>query len=254
MKPTLRSDPRGPLRIWSLPDPNRAYSIGADVGGGKSSSDFCAASVVARDNGEQCATFQAHMDAMDFAEVIFLLGVFFGGREPMAFLVLEINAHGLAVLEKLKMLGYSNIYMRRTWDAIEKQFQLVLGWQTSVKSRPILINRGRTALADPSVTIRDPELFKEMSTFVFTDSGREDHLEGSNDDILFSWMLSHEGRAVQIENNPSEVVTSPGLIALDERSQRAWDRVHADQDAAMIGGVAPRSVYTGAEDDGWYVE
>jgi hypothetical protein len=240
-----------------MPDPERAYSLGADTGGGKSSSDFCAAVVTARDTGEQCATFQAHIEAPDFADVLYNLGTFYGGRETQAFLVLEVNAHGLAVLEKLKLLGYYNLYMRQAWDAVERKMALLLGWQTNVRSRPILVNRGRIAFADPTVAIYDDELLKEASTFVFTDAGREDHLEGAHDDILFGWMLSHEGRNLQIENNPKEKVSPQGSkFTEDETSKWVWNRVREDQERQVAIQGGSRGVYEPEEDDdgGWHVE
>ncbi len=218
--------------------------MGADTGGGKSSSDFCAASVIAADNGEQCASFHARVDALDFADVLFSIARFFRGQDHFAFTIPEINAHGLAVLEKLRYLGHSNLYTRQNWDAVEQVYKAQLGWVTSVKTRPILVNRARNALADQKIAIRDPELIKEMSTFVFNDVGKEEHMEGCHDDLLFSWMLAHEGRATMLDRGGA--IAPPDSPITVNPDQWVWDRAKEDLEGA-------RMVNTG-EDDYWGVE
>lgn len=215
---------RGPLRIWQMPDPARVYALGADPGGGKSARDYSAASVIAVDDGSQCATYHGRLEPLDFAEVIYLLARFYGGIQAIAYTCIEINQHGLAVLEKVRTLGHPNLYTRQTWDQIEKVMQPQLGWMTSVKTRPMLVNRARAALADPSVKIFDPELIAEMSTFVFTETGREDHLDGCHDDLLFAWMLALEASQHLKEVRPE------AIQIMAERSnpdQWVWDALQA---------------------------
>ena len=238
---TLRPEGRGPLRIWHSPEPERSYVLGADTGGGKSSNDFCAATVIDANNGGQCAVFHARVDALDFAEVVYALSKFYGGRDTFAFTVLETNAHGLAVLEKVRNLGHSSLYTRQAWDAIEQTFKAQIGWVTSMKTRPMLINRARAALADTSYEINDIELVKEMSTFVFTDTGKEEHMEGCHDDLLFSWMLALEGRFTVLDRG---VIVQQPEGQKPNPDQWVWDRAKADLEGAR------RMVYTG-EDDQW---
>ena len=53
----------GPVRIWSLPDPNERYVIGADVAEGLEHGDYSDASVLAVGSGELVAKFHARIEA-----------------------------------------------------------------------------------------------------------------------------------------------------------------------------------------------
>lgn len=237
---TLREDRRGPLRIWRKPEAGRVYVIGADSSSGVKSGDPAAASVIALDNGEQVATVQVHIDPHDFAGILFALGEYYGGPDGQAYLVLEINSHGLAVLEVLRQSGYWNFYTRTTWDNVEQKWQPVLGFHTQVKTRPMLINRARIALSDKDIIIRDPVLIDEASTFILNDAGKEEAMAGKHDDVLMSWMLAHEGRSRLFETKgitPSPKKNEPinGTAWVFERQKEIIEEKAAEAELRYVG-------------------
>lgn len=198
--------------------------MGADTGGGKASLDWCAATVLAVDNGEQMASWRAHVEARDFAQSLMMLGTFYGGRRGQAFLCCEANNHGLATLEVLRLLGYWNLYTKQDWDSIERKFLPKIGFNTNVKSRPMLISRMRGVLSDPSIAIRDEVVLEEATTFVFDENGKEDHVDGANDDALFAYMLATEARTMAIETNPIEEVKP----VEENRDAWVWEKARKD--------------------------
>lgn len=171
--------------------------VGADPASGKSKKhDWAAAVVVDVATGEDVATWRGHVEPRELAEVASLLGEYYAGSTGQALVVPEANNHGIAFLDELRRLGYQSIYSRRVWDRVENDYISQLGFTTSMRTRPILINRGRAALADGEVRINNPVILQEMMTFVRDDNGKEDHQPGCNDDTLFAWCLAQEGRAV----------------------------------------------------------
>lgn len=217
----FRPEKRGPLTVWRQPDPSRSYVIGADTGGGKAADDWCSYTVLEADTRNQCASFRRHMEADDFAHEVVKAARYWRGADGSAFVVPEANNHGLVVVVALREAAVERIYTRSTWDAVEKKFVPQLGFATSAKTRPLLIGRAREALKTQAVDVRDPQLFEEMSTFVIGDAGREDHLDGCNDDVLFGWMLALVGcAAVQLgeqERPAAPVARGPDAWL--------WDRV-----------------------------
>ncbi len=190
----LTPDGRGPFCMWRAPEAHDSYVMGADTGGGKASHDWSSVVVWRLWEPHVVARYRAKIDAFDFAEVLMCLGEFYGGRDGLAFLVPEINNHGMATLAKLKELGYYNIYSRVTWDRVDSEWKPIVGWTTSKKSRPVLIDHMRVAMMDKKCIIPDPVIIDEASTFIIDDNGKEDHQPGSHDDTLFAAMLGLEGR------------------------------------------------------------
>jgi hypothetical protein len=186
----------GPLRIWKMPEPGQLYVIGVDPASGKTELDWAAAVVVECSQGSTVATWRGHIEPSPFAEIVFTLGSFYGRymNPSQAFLCPETNNHGIAFLDAIRAIGYINIYTRQTWDRIGNTFTPTVGFCTSMKTKPMLIKRGREALSNPKCRIRDKIILQEASTFITNDAGREEAMEGSHDDTLFAWMLAQEGR------------------------------------------------------------
>src|SRR5690606_40821013 len=84
------------------------------------------------------------------------------------------NNHGIALIDELRALGYWNLYTRQQWDRISKEFIPSLGFLTSIKTKPILLNRGKRALADRNCIIRSRVILEEASTYIINDAGREE--------------------------------------------------------------------------------
>ncbi len=228
----LRVDPRGPLRIWQKPVPGSEYVLGADTGGGRSAHDWCAAVVLHAPTRSIAAVFRAHLETDEFADAIWTLARYYGTAEAPAFTVPEANNHGLAVINRLREIGHSRLYMRQVWDSTRQRMLTNLGFTTSVKTRPMLIALARRALGDPAVAISCPLLLTEMTTFVIDENGREDHLDGTNDDVLFAWMLALEG--AEFFRREAEAGGTQDLAG--SRDSWVWDKMR--EESARRASVA----------------
>ena len=243
----LRPDLRGTLRIWRPPDPQRFYVIGADPGYAEGHEDdgidYCAAVVIACDSGEQVATFHAKMEAPDFAHEVMKIGSLFGGPDGLAYVVPELNGHGLALVARLRALSYWNLYTRRNFDNIQVQDPKRIGWLTTQHTRSILINLARAALKDQDIRIRDELLIQEMMTFIRKENGKEEHMDGCHDDLLFAWMLALEGR-----NRLSDIKGPEAFQPVPQhRDAWVWDQL----EEKVFENEELRYVQDGGYDDGW---
>ena len=233
----LTPDPRGPFTVWRQPLEGRSYVVGADTASGTADEDYSAAVVIDQVSGAQMATWRGKCEPHDFGHIVFAIMLYFKGKDDQAFVVPEINNHGIAVLDCLKEVGAHRIYTRQTWDQAQMKWKSQLGWQTSVKTRPMLIGRGRTALQEQSARIFDPVLIDEMAKFVMVFDKdmrfqREDHVPGGHDDVLFAWMMAQEGRVVLVDRGeggvPEEAEEKPNP------KQWVWDKLN-EQVAAVEG-------------------
>ncbi|SPW30905.1 Uncharacterised protein [Edwardsiella tarda] len=92
--------------------------------------------VVKQSNGEQVAHWVGYLDAELFAQLLDKVGRQYG----MAYIGVERNNHGHAVLQKLRALYplrylYNEQYLDHDTDETTRR----LGWLTTRQSKPILI-------------------------------------------------------------------------------------------------------------------
>lgn len=187
------------FRIWKEPDPAFTYVIGADVAGGFGESysfsdknkiadlpDYSAAIVICRETLEQVAEWWGYLDPAMFAEDLNIIGKYYRN----AMISVEINNHGLTTVNKLKDLMYPNLYRWQYFDHVGSGVSKLLGWQTNMKSRPIMIDVTSRYVNDEVLKLHSKELIEEMMNFIQRPGYREDIEEGMKDDRLFALMIA----------------------------------------------------------------
>lgn len=220
----FRPAEHGPLRIWKQPDPGRVYVIGVDVAEGVAGGDNSVAAVLDAETMEQCAEWCGNIEPYEFAEEVVNLAKWYGD----ALTAIEINNHGLAVVNRVRDLGYWNLYNRRQFDTVQRAWVNRLGWQTSVRTKPLLIDHARNVLREGEAVIYSMDLAEEMSTYVLDDAGRANAQAGKHDDRVMAWMIALQCR---------EMVFEAGLHLSEKKKSSpdawVWDKVRQlDKDAA----------------------
>lgn len=244
MSIVLTADQFGPLRIWAEPDEERSYVIGVDSCGGSTASDWAVAIVLDARSGEDVAAWRGHVDPADLGQVVAWLAEYYRGKEGQAYVVPEVNAHGIATLERMRQAGVWNIYTRMAWDRVQRDWTEVQGWLTTLKSRPILIARAQEALRNPDIRINNPIILHEASTWIRNESGKEEPMSGCHDDALIAWMLALEGRARlgMAPDTPQKPPQRSEETSRREQCQWVWEKTRE-----VLSG--PR--YVRWEDEGW---
>lgn len=198
-------DGRGELAIYKMPQIGGRYVLGADhaegvdpnarKGAGSSDPDYCSATVLDVDTGEEMAKLKERWEPAPWADRLFWLGRFYN----WAFIAPEQKAVGKAVIGCLlapaaDRQGYplELIYSKQR-DPSDRRSPLLqeLGFDTNSVFRPVLIAGIDTAMRQGAIKIHDPETIAQLQQFVRKANGREEGI--GHDDDVFGVALAVEG-------------------------------------------------------------
>lgn len=178
------------LFVWWKFQVDRRYFITADVSRGDGK-DFSAAHVWDAESMGQHAEYCGRVPPDEFARILCDLGRAYGN----ALLVVENNTIGMACLEHIKMLTYENVYYSRKGDHKPGEIvntyygsvgsDLVPGFTTSQRTRPLMISKFEEYIRNKVVTIRSKRLVEECRTFIWN-NGRAEAMRGYNDDLIMA--------------------------------------------------------------------
>ncbi len=184
-----------PLKVWDLPEPGEKYVIGGDVAEGLEiassgkAGDYSVATVVRTRDAKVVARWRGHIDPDMFGEEIYDLGVFYN----QALVAVEVNNHGLTTIAKLKDLLYRNMY--RQEKGHEEWFEEStsrLGWRTTSKSKPLMIDGLATAIRESVIIDLDSTFINECMTYVVDENGRTNAQVGCHDDTVISTAIAFQ--------------------------------------------------------------
>jgi hypothetical protein len=190
------------LREWQEPIMGREYIIGVDCSEGLSDGDYGAAIVRDWRTGVHVATLRGRWEPRVFAAKIADLG----WRWNSAFIGVERNGPGLAVLEALTDVGYSNLYYElRVSGTSGENVNIKEGWVTNKATKPVMISTMQEALATGAMVSYDETLLGEYLTYVREETreqnvkisnktGRTGARRGSFDDCLIADLICWQMR------------------------------------------------------------
>jgi hypothetical protein len=179
------------LSIYELPISDHKYSIGVDAAEGLGgNNDYSAISIFDATTSIQVVAYRNNQIAPHkFAELVYELGKFYNN----GLLVVEKASAGIVVLDKLRNdWGYTNIWKSKVFDERGKRKKKI-GFVTSDKTRPLLINGYRESFEEGEILINSADVLKEMLTFQVDANGKAQHIKNGHDDILFATMMSVHG-------------------------------------------------------------
>jgi hypothetical protein len=190
------------LLVFEPPRRGHRYVVSADVSSGvgldRSVVDVTRVGTI-KEPDEQVAQFCSdHIDPSDLAFVIDPIGRLYKGVDEMPALVaIECNGLGLSTQDMLqKHIGYSYLYVWQVLDArdLSKSYTQRIGWWTTNRSRPILLETLHHALKTvdphtgmPDYRLNSPLTIAELRTF--TSPGplwMAEAVDGANDDCIMA--------------------------------------------------------------------
>lgn len=188
----------GRLLVYRERDPLDSYCIGADVGMGVRDGDWSVAHILDSEK-RQVAVWRGQVHPDFFATILDALGRYYNN----ALVAPERNNHGILTCVRLwKDLAYPNVYLDVSEGQTEDRDSLNIGFLTSQRTRPLIIDRLRAALRERDLSVYDADTFQEMKTFVVTGSGRMEAESGCHDDCVMALAIAnhiHPGRWQPIE-------------------------------------------------------
>jgi hypothetical protein len=191
-------NPRGELTIYRTIDPGEKYTIGCDVAMGVRGGDWSCAQVL-DSKKRQVATYRAQVHPDYFATVLHSLGELFN----FAYIIVENNSHGILTCTRLgKDLAYPYFYTELQVDKLTERETLKLGFTTTSKTKPLIIDELRAVVRDGGLELNDKTTIREMLTYIVTQTGGMEAESGCFDDTVMALALAnhvHEGTWDPIE-------------------------------------------------------
>jgi hypothetical protein len=183
----------GPLHIYKEHEPSQEYWIGADSSMGIRGGDPSFL-VILDEQKEVVATYRDWVHPDHFANIIFRLATLYNN----AHVIVESNSHGLLVCTRIyKDWEYPNFYTEEVVDKITDQLTIKLGFTTSPKSKPYIIDKLRAEVRDKAIKLNCPMLMNDMRTFIATPEGKYEAEPGAHDDGVMALALAnhyHRGK------------------------------------------------------------
>lgn len=183
-KVTFLDDPKGYISLWKTPEPSQFYAIGADVAEGLATGDYSCA-VVGDDQFDVVALWHGHIDPDLFGNELVRLSRYFND----AYLGVENNNHGLTTLNAIKKLEYWNLFFSKSYDKIADTMTQKLGWTTSVRTKPLMIDKLAEFIREHYVGIFSDLVISEAYTYVIEDNGKTNAQTGCHDDTIMAMAI-----------------------------------------------------------------
>ena len=188
----LVENARGELLIYRERSDKESYTIGADVGmgirggvKGRKEGDSSVAQILDSQR-RQVAVWRGIVHPDVFADILIALGYHYNS----ATIAPERNNHGLVTCVALRDKNYPYIYTEQPEGTLEERDSIALGFFTSERTKPLIIDKLRQLDREGGIEINDPTTLSEMMTFVVTENGKMEAEGGTHDDCVMALALA----------------------------------------------------------------
>jgi hypothetical protein len=178
------SSKEGEFWFKEQPIAGQTYVIGADIAQGLESGDFTAITVMGLDKDIK-AFYRGHCEPNEASVLIRKLGM----KYNTAHLVVEVNSDGAWVISDIINNGYTNIYMRSSFDDITKSSTKSYGFRTDANSRKNILDNMKVWFNKLEELNCEP-LLQEIQRFVRNKVGKPMAMSPDHDDLIFSVALA----------------------------------------------------------------
>jgi hypothetical protein len=184
---------RGDLLVYKDLDPGETYYIGADVAMGYKGGDWSVAEILDSKKRE-VAKYRSQVHPDYFATVLEKLGYLYNTAK----IGVENNNHGILTATRLGAdLAYPNLYFETHVDKQTEDETVVFGFRTTVKTKPLVIDKLRAAFREGEIEVNDKTTLRECMSYVVKDGGKLEAESGCFDDSVMALAIAnfiHEGR------------------------------------------------------------
>jgi hypothetical protein len=203
------------LKMFKKYEKGKRYQIGIDCAEGielseenlrKTAKDSAVIKIWNLTDDEEAAHWSAKVAPRVTAEKAVLFASWYGNPE----MVPEMNSMGMALIDKLDDLGYSNIYRRKEFDRTTKRTLKKVGWRTTASTKQLLISHFEELNRKRQPRVYSKSTVEELKTFVYSDVASKKGagaLQGFHDDEVMAIMLASfsEGEVTAKVEHSSEV-------------------------------------------------
>jgi hypothetical protein len=185
----------GRLSVWKPPESGARYIVSADVSKGASSKDWDHLCVLDLATLEQVAEWRGKIELDELSPLCLLVALYYNN----AILAPEVTGLGAGLIALLERSRYWNLYRRVQTDSIGGP-TIMLGWDTTKKTKPAMIGLTQKALKEGYVKFRSKQILDEMEAYTRTILYSKDGIDslhakmgappGKNDDACVSAMIA----------------------------------------------------------------
>jgi hypothetical protein len=195
--------------------PDGQYVAFADIALGQGATsgpgDWHAVQVIDHVTGLQVARYRSKIPLHDLPYALLLIALYWNE----AWLAPEVNGPGIGVVDALvKDYRYRRMYRRRRAgdDRRQDQREQLIGWQTDLRTKPLMEMTFGEALKDGTHGLRDVATAREATTYVEDPKNAAKHgaQKGAHDDLLMAYM---GGKRVAAELRPRSTDTRGGRMS-----------------------------------------
>lgn len=155
----LSPDAQGPLSVWKTPEQGHVYAIGSDVAEGLEGGAYSTGEVLDVGDGEQVAEWHGHIAPDLLSDVLMLLSDWYN----FAIIIPESwPGPGAVTMTNLESSR------GRVWQSTDS---IRAGFETTSRSKPLMVSSLVSAIRDLQFTPRSPELLEECHSFVYDSKG-----------------------------------------------------------------------------------
>lgn len=180
----------GPIRIRKHPERGVPYVLGGDTAG--TGSDFFVGQLIDNRTGEQVAVLRHQFGEREYANQMYCLGMYYNE----ALLGVEVNYSTYPEM-RLEELEYPNLYVRERYDNFLGKMVDAFGFETTTRTRPVIIDGLKDVARYELGTIRDYDTLGEMLTFVYDEKWHPAAEQGEHDDLVMALAIAHAIRGQQ---------------------------------------------------------
>ena len=185
--------------------PFKVYALGADCASGMPDGDWSFGllqDVTDPNRVHDVASVAYRLKTLQFAKVLYELGMRY-----KAFITIERNTYGAAVIERLIELGYPWMFRQLKMGSAKDKIMEVVGFATQEASRKLALDRLHLALQSRAYRPTCPRVQRHINSFVYNDRGKPEHSAGRFDDGVFAAAMNQAALEEIARHRESQITT-----------------------------------------------
>ena len=217
------------VKILAIPDPNKVYFIGSDVGGGTGRDSTTLVVCDPEDGNREVAIFKNNtINTNNFTKLVIEVMRYF---LPKSILFMENNSYGKAVLDTLidEPDLLKRIYYEYSVSDKDKakagnnpskvSNTITYGINTNVASRQLMIDILRELVTETPELIVSEDVYEDIKGLEYSKNGKVEHSNTSHDDSMFGRLMVEY--AIRHGNNIARFLRAADSVAKTIRRAKA---------------------------------
>ena len=202
----------GGLEMWREPVEGELYVAGIDTSAGGAHSDLCSLSMVETRSRCLVAAWNGLYDPTMWGKMCARIGAYYNN----AMLAFETHPsqHGLSACLAARDAGYGNIYRRQQQGMVTLRMTEELGWATTYKTKPLMIDRVRIALREKYEIPSEALLKQLLRAKLAAKTGEAEQVEFEGKDDFFT--------SYAIAQVVADIVGAQGYLTRGEEKPKSW--------------------------------